>query len=528
MNGVTEGRSAMSAPELTVCLVVLVAAGVLAFGSHVLHGGFISDDWAAADNYRNRGYGGFALHLARDVGPGRPVLDALQPLPHAVFGLNFGLHLGLAVLLGVAASFCFYVLLRTLDLEPVPSGVIAVLALVFPWSDSTRLWPTLSIANVGICLYLLGTVAALRGLDPGRRRGLRGHAPAAALYVLSLLTYEVVGCAILLSGLLYRTRAGWRRVRSRWIVDATIVIVILGIDAVLTAQVRDVATLGERLGAVEPFIRDGLALFTSMFLPSSASTRTAKLIVLLVAVAVAVAAVRQARDPSRAALRRWLLLATGATIGVVAAYVMFLGSSLLPLTSGIDNRTNILAGFGFATLAYATVMTIGELAAPRRGQAWVLLVGVATCLVAAGFVDRLRADISNWDRAAASQQRLLTALERTLPRPPRGSTIYSFNYPAQSAPGVPIFAKSWDLTGAARLIWHDPSLRAFPIAGDGRVVCGPAGVSVPALDTRPSRYESSVFVDVSASRAEFVRSRARCHSLSTRFRPGPDVAASEN
>jgi hypothetical protein len=348
------------------------------------------------------------------------------------------------------------------------------------------------------------------------------------LYVLSLLSYEAVGCAILLSGLLYRTRAGWRRVRSRWIVDATIVIVILSIDAVLTAQVRDVATLGERLRALEPFVRDGLALFTSMFLPSSASTRAAKLLVLLVAVAVALAAVWQARDPSRGALRSWLFVAAGATVGVVAAYVMFLGSYLFPLSGGVDNRANILAGFGFATLAYAAVMTIGELAVPRRRYARFLFVGVATCLVAAGFVDRLRADIKNWDRAAALQEQLLTALERTLPRPPPGSTIYSFNYPAQSAPGVAIFAKSWDLMGAARLTWHDPSLRAFPIAGDSRVVCGPAGVSVPALDTTPSPYESSVFVDVSVSRAEVVRSRARCLSLLTSFRPGPDVAAPEN
>jgi hypothetical protein len=516
----------MSAPELIVCFVILVAAGAASFGSHVLHGGFVSDDWAAADDYRNRGYGGFALHLARDVAPGRPVLDALQPLPHAIFGLNFGLHLGLAVLLGVATSFCFYVLLRTLGLERLPSGVIALLALVFPWSDSSRLWPTLSIANIGICLYLLGTVAALRAIE--QRRGLRGHTPAAVLYALSLLTYEAVGCAILLSGLLYRTRGSWRSIRSRWIVDATIVIVILGIDATLTAQVRDVATLGERLRAVELFIRDGLALFTSMFLPSSASTRTAKLLVLLVVVAVAIAAVWRARDPDRTPLRRWLVVAAGATVGIVAAYVMFLGSYLFPLSGGVDNRANILAGFGFATLAYAVVMMVGELAAPRHRHARVLIVSVATLLIAVGFVDRLRADIKDWDRAAALQDRLLMGLKGTVPQPPRGSTIYSFNFPAQTAPGVAIFGKSWDLIGAARLTWHDRSLRAFPIAGDSRVVCGPAGVSVPALDTTPSPYQRSMFVDVSVSRAELVRSRARCLSLSTSFPPGPDVASSEN
>src|SRR5918994_1097860 len=262
-------RSGISAGEMVVCFLVLLGAGVLAFGSHVLHGGFISDDWSIASTYRNRGYGGLVLELARTVAPGRPVLDLLQPLPHAVFGLHFGFHLGLALLLGVAASLCFYLLLRTLSFEPLHAAVIALLALVFPWSDSIRLWPTLSISNVAICLYLLGTVVALRGLDAGPRRALRAHAPAAVLYLLSLLTYEVVGCAILLSGLLYRTRAGWRRVFPRWLTDAALVLVMLGVDAILTARVRDVATLDQRLRDVVPFTRDGLALFASIFLPRS-------------------------------------------------------------------------------------------------------------------------------------------------------------------------------------------------------------------------------------------------------------------
>jgi hypothetical protein len=50
---------------------------------------------------------------------------------------------------------------------------------------------------------------------------------------------------------------------------------------------------------------------------------------------------------------------------------------------------------------------------------------------------------------------------------------------------------------------------------------------VPALDTTPSPYESSIVVEVSVSRAEFVRERAvpqPVDPLSAR----PDVAVSEN
>src|SRR5712691_8519296 len=90
--------------ELLVIGVVLVCAGVLAYGSYVLHGGFYSDDWSDAANYQladSPRYWSTIGYLS-DIIAGRPVLIVLLPVPDALFGPHPSLHLALALGLGIA------------------------------------------------------------------------------------------------------------------------------------------------------------------------------------------------------------------------------------------------------------------------------------------------------------------------------------------------------------------------------------------------------------------------------------------
>jgi hypothetical protein len=119
----------------------------------------------------------------------------------------------------------------------------------------------------------------------------------------------------------------------------------------------------------------------------------------------------------------------------------------------------------------------------------------------------------------------LARLRATLPRPPHGSTIFNFGYPATSAPGVPIFWAQWDLRGAIRLSWDDESLHALPIYGKG-VSCGRTAVhALEFTDQNAVDYrERPIFVDLWAGEARHVRSHADCLRARLAFTPGRFMA----
>jgi hypothetical protein len=433
--------------------------------------------------------------------------------------------LALAAFLGVLASSSFFLFLRAVHVEPIHAAAIAVLSLLFPWSDAVRLWPTASLNNVAICAYFIGTVVALRALTARRRDAFLLHGIAATLYLLSVLTYEAAGAAILLSILLYRTVVSLRRAATHWAADVAVVLVPLAVSATATARVRDVGSPLERVSDVPHFARHTLSIFASSFLPPSVSSPVAKAVVLVAAIVLVAWALAYARDAGRIGLRRWLRRGGTAVVGIFAAYAMFLGSGLFPLYEGVDNRVNILAGFAFAALVYSLLAIAGLLVSelvPAGGPA---LVAVSTLLVAAMFVTRLRTDIDHFHSAATLQNEALVRLETLLPTPGRGSTIYTFGFPAETAPGVPIFWRPWDLGGALRLRWNDPSLSARPVYRTG-VVCGELSVYAREFGAGyASPYGRSLFVDLAGGKVERIDSEAECRRSRHVFRPGALVSS---
>jgi len=213
---------------------LLLLAGAV-YGTHILHGGFAWDDWQNAATAR---FGGGSRFLGPfDVREAlyEPGLALTLPLPHLVFGLHPALHLALATALAVALSLCLYALLRELGVERVPAAFAGALALVFPWSDSVRLWATAGLNQVAVCLYLLGAMFALRG-----RRRL-----SLALYLASMLTYAVTIPAIALSPLLYRFKMPWR---EAWLRGRRDTLVALATGAfVAAATTKSVQPLAETL-----------------------------------------------------------------------------------------------------------------------------------------------------------------------------------------------------------------------------------------------------------------------------------------
>lgn len=503
--------------ELLVAVLLLGALGAAAFGSQVANGGFYWDDWknAATTEYPPEGYlGPFDLGLASY----RPILALALPIPYLLFGETASLHLALAVALGVLTSASLYLLLRTAAVPPLPAALTAALALTFPWSDSTRLWATGSINNLAVIFCLLGAVAGLRGLEAEGRRRRVLQVAAALLFVLGVLVYEVVVVAALASVALYATRSGWRRAVSWWWPQALAIAAATLLVALSTTRERQ--SLGGSLAHAREIGDGSLTLLARAAAPFGSPPRLA--VLLVIAAVFAAAGLAAARLPAEqrqvGELRRWLVMAAAGALGVAAGYAMFVPGAdrYHPLGGGTANRVNVLAGLGFATVVVAALMALATLVAHRwsagRGLAHAAAAAIALA-IGAGYLLELDRHKHEWSRAAAMQEQVLAALRQHVPEPPHGATIYTVGHPAHAGTGVPVFAVSWDLDGAAKLALRDPSIAAYPLSARSPLACEEDRVRARgalAGKSRPAPYGRTLVVDVRTGSVARPGSRAAC------------------
>jgi hypothetical protein len=514
---------ASPARNLLWATILLLATGAAAFGWFVDHGGFYSDDWATAATYHFAHAPRFWHSVATEAHTlgGRPVLAALLPLPHAIFGVHPALHIAFGVVLVVATCVCFFALLMLLGLESLDAFAIAVLALLFPWADSIELWPTASLNTVAVLFFFAGLIVALHGLDQAESGGLALHSLAAALYLLSVLTYEVAGAAAILAGALYLRRTTLRRALQFWAIDALVVLGGLSFSLVRTRTVRHVASLHARAADLPHMTRDAIALAESALLPFGRRTDAVHvLVVVVVAIALAVPVVRAARG-LRDRSSMWLPYGAGAIVAIAAACFMFLGSTLHPLDPATSNRTNVFARFPYALLVYAVVAASAQWIAPARRAgriATLALVG----LIGAGYAVHLGRDESSWTKAARLQRTALSAIPPLAP----GTTVVTFGFPALVEPGAPIFYANWDYRSAVQLRQHDKRLNVVPVYVTVRLRCRPRRLIVQlpgSRGTAVARYGPLLFLDVPTGRRRRIASVEGCASALRQFRPGPYV-----
>ena len=469
----------VTAIELLVCLAGLSLIAVVAYGPHVLNGGFYNDDWAFSSTYRYRPEGGVIGAIeAFDWMSFRPLAMVYWPLTHELFGLDPAGHLAWATGMAVLMAASLFLVLRMLGMARLHAGAISALVLLFPAADASKLWPAAAIALPAITFYLLGTAIALRGLVERGPRSIVLHGVAIVLYLMSIMTYEVAAGPILASILLYRLRVGWRRAASRWIADVAAVVPVLVLVTSNTwnerqpidVQVRHAWTIARQAatvfaGAANPF----------------GTTPTVVVVALTVGiVAGGLVAMRlmPREHAARRSLRVWLLTVLGALLAIAGGYSTFVPSdpaAYSPLGPGQQNRMNILASIGLVILVYALAMVVVTVVAWTRPTAPVASAAAAVALavvLGAGYGSDLRSDADLWDRSAAVQASVVNGIERAVPRPPAGSVIFAFGVPSDVAPGIPVFAARWDLDGAVKANWDDPSLVALPAVPGTHLLCG--------------------------------------------------------
>ena len=504
--------------ELAACLVALIALTAAAFLPYALHGGFFSDDWATASDVHvapGTGYIGAVHQISKELGA-RPLLAVVLPLPHVLLGESPRAQVLFGLLLGIVTCLCFFAVLRVLGLAPGHATVIACLALLFPWSDSVRLWPSASVNTAAVALFFLGVVAALTSFDVNGWRQEALGLVGTCLFLASVLTYEVAGLAACLVGALYLRRAPIGRALRRWATDVVVVLAGLAWSAHATRSVRHVASPSQVLSDVPTFVRQGMSLLAASLLAfPGADVTVAKACALLVVAGVVAVAGRRIVHSGDPAIRRWLTVVAVSAVAVGAAYAMLLGSFLYPFDRGIDNRGNIFAAFAYAGLVYGLVAVAATLARPGFTTA----LGVTVvALVVAGYLVRLQRDGDDWSRAHTEQHQVLAAIDRQLPSLPVGTTLVAIGFPGETAPGVPVFDATWDLQGALRLQHRDPKLSAFPLFADGTLSC----TDVAAIAAGPGSFGRNILdyrslVVVSPAGHAWITNRADCERAAAAF-----------
>jgi hypothetical protein len=235
------------------------------------------------------------------------------------------------------------------------------------------------------------------------------------------------------------------------------------------------------------------------------------------------------RDVGRGQLARWIVVALAGIVFAAVAYAIFIPAApyYSPLQPGVGNRVNAAAAIGLVVAAYGALMVAATLAfrGVPRWTGWAAgTAALGAVVIGGGYVHRVDVDENAWDAASKAQGTVIATLRRVVPAPRPGSTIYTFGYPAYEAPGVPIFASSWDLRGAVRDLYDDGSVSGYPAIAGTSLTCAPTTLYPSGNEYGPrygARYGRVYLVDVPTGRVARPRNRPQCLAASRSMSAGP-------
>jgi hypothetical protein len=513
-------RSRERRREILACAIGLGLLAVLMCAAHVRHGGFYYDDWSLVALGRFPGTGGLPHALWLDYGQ-RPGQVLYYAALDGAFGAAAAPRLALAGAMVVLQATCLYALLRCLAMRARDAALIAALALTFPFSDSLWLWGVLSLTTLAISAALLGVILALRALQSAGRRALALHAASLALYVTSILSYEVFAVAGCLAGLLYAHVVGLRRARLRWALDVLVIgatlafaRVALPIDVATPSRTQSLAGMIHHAGLI---VARGARLVGASAVPVAGVSPWigAGALAGVLAAAAALRLRLPRGDLARAELGRWLAIAGVGAAAALAAWAIYVSATdhYVPSVAGTVNRMNAAAAVGIAVLLYSCIvlgvrMLVRLTRLPAPGGT--LVAGAAALALGAGFLSRSLADARTWDAAATDQRTLLAGLNTALPELPGEATVYVYGTPATVGPGIPVLNTTLDLTSAMRVSYSSPTLLGVPVGAAANVACDTRGALAAGVS---GAYGRSYLFNLATRRAVLLLARSQCDQV---------------
>jgi hypothetical protein len=339
--------------------------------------------------------------------------------------------------------------------------------------------------------------------------------------VAGVLDYELVLPASLVAGALYLAVAPRRAAFRGWVID---VVVVAAFAIVFTARAfhllpgtdtHTVLSASQELDHARLMLHQTKALATESLVPFGSQRNDVVLgSALVLAALTSILAIRGGQGPLRGRVRTGLLLGGAGVLVVALGYIMLVPATTyyVPLQVGVGNRVNGLAVIGYAMVVGGVATLAGALllsVRPRWGAAATALSAALCAVVAVGYLHRVSEDRSAWRTASQEQAVVLRDLRAAVPTLAAGTSIVTLGIEQYSAPGVPVFAATWDLSGAAELMYGLPNVPAYPSAAGTDLTCASDAIVAPA-SAWSARYHSVVLVDLLQRRAIRLTSEKVC------------------
>lgn len=481
--------------------------------------GFYYDDWsmlAALGDAPSQSLPGL-FDACRTVEPaGRPGTCMYHATVNWILGDGAaGYHILSIVFLSLSAVL-LYALLRRFRLGHWAALVVCLFFVVYPGSNSTRLWPTGVGAQYILAVYFGALLLGIEGLRQTGRRSLAFHAASFAMFVLLVFTYEAVIVLIGAAAVLYlfavpraRKAALWRGGIDLGLAGAFTAYRVLADPVSATSGFTQTRTVGQTLDRVDVVVRGAWASWRPLFLPGTVAKD-----VVLVAGTIWIIALIEDRGVRKASLR-WLIVGAVACAFAVASVLPYVAGNDLyvPQPESLFNRLNFAAAPAYcaAFVALCGLLWTALLHwIPRSAAA--VVVGALVLSVAISQVKSGVRIEKSWAVSWSDQQAAIRTLEDGLTEQPDvGASIMSFGHPIWELGFVPVFSASWDLRGAIDLKTRlDPSL-AIPFVD--AATCGARGVLLGGAPYSAYRGAAPLwFVDLKTGATRRITNSASCNA----------------
>lgn len=510
-----------------VAPLLLLALALAIYWSYAMKGGWYYDDWSmySAAQDSPGGYWSDLSSCSNTIAANRQLVCAFHMAEYNLFGSNHSLyHLAAVAILSVNA-YLVYAVVRHCRIPALWALLVSALLILFPGSDSTRLWP---VGASGQFVTAMALAAILLTLVALSRRSGRGtlclHAASLLLSLLAIASYEVALPLIAGAGVLYVLAFRNRRALLRWAADITLILVFIVLRLVVFPVPPDSGfvverTMGQTLERAGTVLGGAWTTWKTVYAPGPWGT------LVLAAGALLVGVVALVLPSGRPAMARWLVaLLFGIGLSAVSALIFLPANDFYRLSvDSTFNRLNLPGSFGY-TVAATAMLALGY-EAVRALTRRVAVAALAVLVVMAWPAsNQLRISSSHkqaWESSWSLQQHALAGYRAALSGLPSKANIVGFDTPLWEPGFVPVFTANWDLRGALDYETAVDPPMAWPwLPG---TTCGSKSVLVgttPAGDYRrpaPPLY----FVSPERRLAVRVRSQRECKRVLADWGPPP-------
>jgi hypothetical protein len=445
--------ASISALDIAAVIALLVAAlGI--YGRYATKGGWYYDDWSTFALLREQ-HGGFFAQLhacARSIPGGRALACVYDAGEYSLFGAHRSDYQFAAIAFLVLNASLIYTIARQCRLPRPWAFLIGAAFVLFPASDSTRLWVVGAIGQYVVAIVLVAVLVSLSAL---RRRGPSAfalHLLSATLVVVAMATYEIALPLVALGGAAYYLCFRDRRALKRWAVDIGLITLFLIYRLVVVPVSSETGLIVHRdasqtIHRVQVLLNGAWSTWKFVYVPGTLGT------IALVTLAVTIAALLLFPDSGFGgrAMRWFVIFAFGFVLATAGALVYLTANDLyVPEVAGTFNRLNLPGSLGYVAMAVAIlgllyeVLRTFKLQRPVAGGLVVLVV-VGSAVHQVGVS---REHIRSWEASWSDQEQALKGYRVALRGAPHTAEVIGFDVPIWERGWIPVFAASWDLRGA--------------------------------------------------------------------------------